>query len=102
MKPNDCLVYKAIGKINGKWKPSILYQLRGGKKRFNDLHRSIAGVSQRILTLQLRELEQENLIVREVYAEVPPRVEYALTKLGETIIPLLDALADWMLKIEQS
>ena len=101
IKPNDCPVYKAIGKIDGKWKVLILYQLKDGTKRFNALHKLIVGVSQRILTLQLRELEQEGLINRRIYAEVPPRVEYSLTELGDTIIPLLDNFAEWALDIEQ-
>ena len=101
MKPNDCPVYQAMRKIDGKWKLLILHQLRGGTKRFNTLHKLLIGVSQRILTLQLRELEQEGLINRKVYAEVPPRVEYSLTELGETIVPLLDNFAERALDIEQ-
>lgn len=102
MKPNDYPVYRAMKKINGKWKPLILYQLRDGTKRFNVLHRSIIGVSQRILTLQLRQLEQERLVDRKVYAEVPPRVEYSLTDLGATIVPLLDNFAEWILDMEEN
>ena len=100
MKPNDCLAYRAIRKISGKWKLLILYQLRTGTQRFNVLHRSIIGVSQRILILQLRELEKEGLINRRVYAEVPPRVEYSLTELGETIVSLLDRFAKLALDTE--
>ena len=100
MKPNDCLAYRAVRKISGKWKLLILYQLRSGTKRFNVLRRSIIGVSQRILILQLRELEKEGLVNRRVYAEVPPKVEYSLTKLGETIVDLLDRFAKLVLDTE--
>ena len=91
----DCPVYTTLKMIGGKWKPLIFYHLKDGKQRFNYLHRAIAGISQRILTLQLRELEQYGLIERKVYAEVPPRVEYSLTELGKSLIPLVENLAGW-------
>lgn len=92
---NNCPVYTTLKMISGKWKPLIFYHLKDGKRRYNYLHRSIAGISQRILTLHLRELEAYGLIERKVYAEVPPRVEYSLTSLGESLIPVLENLADW-------
>ena len=95
LEHSDCPVYTTLKMIGGKWKPLIFYHLKDGKQRFNYLHRAIAGISQRILTLQLRELEQYGLIDRQIYAEVPPRVEYSLTELGESLIPVLENLADW-------
>jgi DNA-binding HxlR family transcriptional regulator len=81
--------------IGGKWKGVILYHLLGGTKRFNALRRLLPGVTQRMLTLQLRELEQDGLIKRTVYAEVPPRVEYDLTEFGASLEPLIQMMADW-------
>ena len=90
-----CPVEATLGIIGGKWKAVILFRLMGGKKRFGELHRLLVKVSQRTLTKQLRELESDGLISRTVYAEVPPRVEYALTGLGQSLRPLLIDLKDW-------
>ncbi|MEO1146927.1 MAG: helix-turn-helix domain-containing protein, partial [Cyanobacteria bacterium J06638_22] len=81
--------------IGGKWKSVILFRLMEGTKRFNELHRLIPRVTQRILTLQLRELEEDGLISRKVYQEIPPRVEYSLTEFGLTLKPLLVELKVW-------
>ena len=94
-KPDDCSLYKTLGIIKGKWKPLILYHLKNDTQRYNALHRLIVSVSPRILTLQLRELEKHKLIRRHIYTEVPPRVEYSLTKLGKSLIPILENLAEW-------
>ncbi len=90
-----CPVMQTIAMVSDKWKVLILYQLREGKKRFNELRRSMQGVTQRVLTHQLRALEMDGLVSRTVYPEVPPRVEYELTTLGRTLIPVLDQFETW-------
>lgn len=79
----------------GKWKPLIIHYLLSGTKRFGELKKLIGGVTQRSLTLQLRELEASGIVSREVFAEVPPRVEYTLTALGATLAPTLEAMKAW-------
>ena len=91
----ECPVEATLDVIGGKWKAVILFRLMESKKRFGELHRLLAKVSQRTLTKQLRELEGDGLISRTVFAEVPPRVEYALTELGRSLGPLLCDLKDW-------
>lgn len=90
-----CPVLKTIAMISDKWKVLILYHLRDGKKRFSELRRSLQGVTQRVLTHQLRALEEDGLVSRQVFPEVPPRVEYSLTELGKTLIPVLDKFEEW-------
>jgi DNA-binding HxlR family transcriptional regulator len=90
-----CPVETTLDLISGKWKPLILFYLLSGTKRFNELHRLMPGVTRRMLTLHLRQLEEDGLIRRTIFAEVPPRVEYNLTPLGYTLKPILDALLDW-------
>jgi DNA-binding HxlR family transcriptional regulator len=89
-----CYVEAAIAAIGGKWKGVILYHLES-TKRFSELHREVSNITQRMLTKQLRELEQDGIIQRTVYAEVPPRVEYNLTEFGKTLKPILDELEKW-------
>lgn len=91
----DCPVKATIEVLGGKWKIWILYHLRTGTKRFGELKRSIVGVTQQMLTMQLRELEADGVVRRTVYAEVPPRVEYALTPFGESLLPVLDQMLRW-------
>lgn len=81
--------------IGGKWKGMILYHLTSGTRRFNELMRLMPEVTQRMLTRQLRELEDHGIIIRKVYAEVPPKVEYSLSELGLTLIPVIRTLSDW-------
>lgn len=91
-----CAVEAAMDVINGKWKVMILYHLMLTEmQRFNGLKRRLPGVTQRMLTKQLRELEEEGLITRMVYAEVPPRVEYRLTGDGEELRPVIELLREW-------
>jgi DNA-binding HxlR family transcriptional regulator len=81
--------------IGGKWKMPIIWRLKDGEKRYGELRRSLPKVTHKLLTQQLRELEQDEIIKRKVYAEVPPKVEYSLTLLGESIIPIIDLLREW-------
>lgn len=90
-----CPVEACFEVIGGKWKGVILFHLMGGTKRFNELLRLIPGVTQRMLTRQLRELEDDGIVSRKVYAEVPPKVEYSLTEFGRTLEPLLGYLQQW-------
>ena len=90
-----CSVEAAISLIDGKWKCVILYHLLSGTLRFNEIRRHVPAVTQRTLTNQLRELEMDGLIVRKVYAQVPPKVEYSLSELGRTMVPVLSALKEW-------
>jgi DNA-binding HxlR family transcriptional regulator len=91
----ECPIMATIAMISDKWKVLILCKLRKGKLRFNELKRALQGVTQRVLTHQLRELEADGLIKRTIYAEVPPRVEYELTNLGATLMPALESLETW-------
>lgn len=90
-----CPVEAALERIGGKWKGVALYHLLEGTKRYNELKRDVGNVSQRVLTKQLRELENDGLIVREVFPVVPPHVEYSLSEKGKTLKPVLLALRDW-------
>lgn len=90
-----CPVEACLEVIGGKWKGVILFHLLGGTKRFNELLRLIPGVTQRMLTRQLRELEDDGIVKRKVYAEVPPKVEYSLTEFGRTLEDLLHHLRRW-------
>lgn len=90
-----CPIEASLDVIGNKWKGVILYHLMKGTKRFNELRRLIPNVSQRILTLQLRELENDHVIIRKVYAVVPPKVEYSLSDLGKNLQNILFALQEW-------
>ena len=90
-----CPVETTLTLISSKWKILILRDLMPGTKRFGELKKSIGGVSQKVLTAQLREMETDGLVRRTVYPEVPPRVEYTLTALGRSLKPTLDAMWDW-------
>ena len=91
----DCPVETTLMLIGDKWKVLILRDLLPGAKRFGELKKSIGTVTQKVLTAQLREMEASGLLTRTVYAEVPPRVEYALTELGSSLKPVLDAMQAW-------
>ncbi len=90
-----CPVEATLDLIGGKWKAVVLYHLNGRVLRFNELARRLTGISQRMLTKQLRELEESGLIERKVYLEVPPKVEYRLSPKGKTMRPVIRALEVW-------
>ena len=90
-----CPVETTLMLIGDKWKVLILRELMGGTKRFGALKKSIGTVSQKVLTAQLRDMEDKGLLTRKVYAEVPPRVEYTLTDTGYSLLPILDAMVAW-------
>ena len=90
-----CPVETTLALIGDKWKVLILRDLLPGTKRFGELKKSIGSVSQKVLTAQLRDMEQNGLVHREVFAEVPPLVEYSLTDLGKSLKPILDAMWNW-------
>ena len=91
----DCPVETTLMLIGDKWQVLILRDLMPGTKRFGELKKSIGHVSQKVLTAQLRDMEASGLLIRKVYAEVPPRVEYTLTELGYSLKPILDAMWHW-------
>ncbi|MBP2478257.1 DNA-binding HxlR family transcriptional regulator [Crossiella equi] len=92
-----CPVGDVLRRVGDKWTVLVLALLGGRKHRFNELHRAVEGISQRMLTRTLRTLEEDGLVTREVYPTVPPSVEYGLTPLGESLLRPLSALADWAL-----
>ena len=90
-----CPVVSTLDIIGGKWKVLILYYLKDDVRRFNELQRLLSGITQRMLTLQLRELENDGIVHREVYPQVPPKVEYSLTEFGRTLMPVIEAMHRW-------
>lgn len=90
-----CAVDYAFQRIGGKHKGRVIYQLRGGVKRYGELRRLLTGITPKMLTQVLRELEQDELITRHVYLEVPPRVEYQLTDTGRELLPFIILLSEW-------
>lgn len=90
-----CPVEATLAVIGGKWKGVILYHLMSGTKRFNEFRRLMPDITQRMLTLQLRELEKDGIIHREIFKEVPPKVEYSLTEFGRTLEPIIKLMRDW-------
>ena len=97
----SCAVEATLKAIGGRWKVLILRELFDGAQRFNELHRRVRGVTQKVLAQQLREMERDGLVRREVYPEIPPKVEYSLTALGRSLIPILDAMHQWGLHFLQ-
>ena len=93
--PYSCGLDAAVDVIGGKWKALILWELHDGPRRFGELRRGLAGVSEKMLIQQLRELEADGIVHREVYREVPPKVEYSLTGLGASLNAALLPLGDW-------
>lgn len=91
----DCPVATTVALIGNKWKLLIIRNLLGRPWRFNELHKNLESISQKVLTDSLRQMEADGIITRTVYPEVPPRVEYALSPLGESMRPILDSMQDW-------
>ncbi len=93
---NDrCPAEFTLAMIGGRWKIPILFHLLAGRKRFSDLSRAIAGVTQKMLTQQLREIEHNGFVERQIFAQVPPKVEYSLTPLGTSLEPVVEAMCRW-------
>jgi DNA-binding HxlR family transcriptional regulator len=93
--PQSCPMVVTVNVIGGKWKPIILHMLSTGILRHSELKRNIPPISQKVLTQQLRELEEDGVVVRTVYPEVPPKVDYGLTEKGQKLVPVLNALYEW-------
>lgn len=94
-KMPECPVEMTLQLIGDKWKVLIIRDLLGGTRRFNELMRSVGGISQKVLTSNLRSLEASGLVNRKVYPEVPPKVEYSLTETGLSLKPILDSMIEW-------
>ncbi|MDQ0644379.1 winged helix-turn-helix transcriptional regulator [Microbacterium murale] len=90
-----CPVEVTVSIVGGSWKLTIVQKLLAGTRRFGELRRDVGGVTDRVLTRQLRELESDGLVHREVFAQVPPRVEYSLTAEGESLRPLVEMMDEW-------
>lgn len=90
-----CPVATTVDLIGNKWKLLIMRELLKGTKRFNELHKAIEGISQKVLTENLRKMEADGIIDRKVYAVVPPKVEYSLSELGDSLRPIIDSMIDW-------
>ena len=95
MQYSNCPITYAMKVIGGKWKPIIFMRLSHGVNRFGILSRSIDGISKNMLTRELRELESHKIISRKIFPEIPPRVEYSITKKGKTLIPVFEKLGEW-------
>jgi DNA-binding HxlR family transcriptional regulator len=95
MQTNWCPVEATIGVVGGKWKPMILLQLKDGPRRFNELRRLLPHITQRMMTLQLRALERDAIIIRTDFQENPPRVEHAFSEKGRSLGPILEAMEHW-------
>ena len=91
----ECSVEATLDVIGGRWKGVILFHLLEGTKRFSEFKRLLPNITQRMLTLQLGELERDGVVNRKVYAEVPPKVEYSLTEFGQSLAPILLLMRDW-------
>lgn len=90
-----CPVATTVDLIGSKWKLLIMRELLTGTKRFNELHRAVDGISQKVFTQNLRKMEEDGIVDRVAYAEVPPRVEYSLSELGDSMRPIIDSMSAW-------
>lgn len=100
--PTSCPAEVTLQIIGGRWKIVIVWALLQGTKRFSDLCRSMPGITQKMLTQQLRELEQDGIVFRKVYPQVPPKVEYSITPSGRSLKPVVNAIHHWGLKRTQN
>ena len=94
-EPSECPVGSVVELFGGRWKASILWFVHGSPRRFNELRRLLPGITQKMLTQQLRQLERDGLVSRTQFPEIPPRVEYSSTHLLEKLVPIFDALHRW-------
>lgn len=99
MGQKNCPIQRAANVLEGKWTMLILRELLGGTKRFGELRAHIPGVSPKTLTERLRILEEQNIVARKIYPEIPPRVEYSLTVLGEKVRPIIQAMSIWGIEL---
>ena len=97
MKANatKCPAEFTLALIGGRWKIPIIFHLLAGRRRFSELARALTGVTQKVLTQQLREMERNGLVTRSIYPQVPPKVEYSLTELGASLKPVVEAMCRW-------
>jgi DNA-binding HxlR family transcriptional regulator len=101
-KEYHCAMDITMDYIGGKWKTVVLWYLRKDRKRFSELRKLIPNITEKMLSLQLKDLEKDGIVGRKIYPEVPPRVEYFLTDFGKTLIPMLDEIAKWGRSLAQS
>ena len=101
-KEYHCAMDITMHYIGGKWKTVVLWYLRKEKKRFSELRRLIPNITEKMLSLQLKDLERDSIVGRKIYPEVPPKVEYFLTDFGKSLIPMLDEIALWGRNLAQS
>ena len=101
-KEYHCAMDITMHYIGGKWKTVVLWYLRKEKKRFSELRRLIPNITEKMLSLQLKDLERDGIVGRKIYPEVPPKVEYFLTDFGKSLIPMLDEIARWGRNLAQS
>lgn len=97
-RPNDCPVTHCLNKIGGKWKPVIIHLIRKDCNRFSLLQKAVPEISKQMLVNQLREMEEDKILERTIYAEIPSRVEYKISDYGQTLLPIIDTMSDWGLK----
>ena len=90
-----CPVATTVELVGNKWKLLIMRELLSGTKRFGEIHRQIDGISQKVLTQNLRKMEEDKIIIRQVYPEVPPKVEYSLSEIGDSLRPIITAMSNW-------
>ncbi|MDB5231423.1 MAG: HxlR family transcriptional regulator [Chitinophagaceae bacterium] len=96
--PSDCGVTHFLNRIGGKWKVLVIHAISKKYNRFSLMHRVIPGISKQMLVNQLRELEADGILERIIYAEIPPRVEYKITKYGHSLMPIISVIQEWGLK----